>query len=171
MDKMNVVTFRSTNHILGALVRTAQATTPVTVDQVAASGVLIRDSKNLRLQTLIDASLVQVAEIDYDTRVFYRPQLFAVNGGHAEQQTDSNTLTAALNGVTVTVTLPAAAPGATEVFVHVSGGVLTEPIVRAVQIATTATVGVAGLVLGSGTYKIAIFAPGYLTVIMSDAVP
>ena len=58
-------------------------------------------------------------------------------------------VTAALDGGTVDVTLPAATPSDIEVFVHITGGALTEPAVRAVPVLRTASTGSAGLVLGS----------------------
>lgn len=172
MDKMNVVTFRSTGHVLGAAVRASQPDKPMTVDDVAASGILLRDSANLRLQALIAAGQLQVVQVDYDTRVFYRPQLFSVIGGRAEQQ-ELNTAAnpAALTGALVSVTLPAATTGAIEAFVHVSGGALNESIVRAVPIASGASSGSAPLTLGSGVYTVVVLVPGYATSVVSDTLP
>jgi uncharacterized protein YegL len=93
MDKMNVVTFKATNHVLGAVVRSAQADKPLTVTDVAANGIAVRDSTNAGLHALIDATQLQVAVVDYDTRVFYRPQLFVVDDGRIEQQ-DEDVVTA-----------------------------------------------------------------------------
>ena len=82
MDKMNVVTFKSTNHVLGAVVRTAQADKPITVTDVAANGIAVRDSYQRQVIALvIDAAQLQIVVVDYDTRVFYRPQLFVVDDG------------------------------------------------------------------------------------------
>lgn len=170
MDKMHVVTFRSTAHVLGAVTRTAQAGAAIAVDHIATSGILVRDSANDDIQVLIDKGQLQVVEVDYDTRVFYRPQLFAVIGARAEQQ-DTGVITVAIDGTDVTVTLPAAVAGATEVFVHVSGGALTEPLVRAVEIADGDLDGSAGLILGSGDYNIVVFAPGYATLITTETLP
>lgn len=172
MDKMNVVTFRSTGHVLGAAVRASQPDLPMTVDDVAASGLLLRDSANLGLKTLVGASLLQVVQVDYDTRVFYRPQLFSVVGGRAEQQAINTAANpAALTGAQVSVTLPAATTGAIEALVHVSGGALTEPIVRAVPLASGASSGSAPLTLGSGTYTIVVLVPGYAAAVVSDTLP
>jgi len=171
MDKMNVVTFRATSHVLGAVVRASQPDAPMTVDHVAATGIRVRDGANLHLQALIDPGQLQVVQVDYDTRVFYRPQLFSVVGGRAEQQT-VGAVTASLGaGAAVTVTLPVATTGAIEAFVHVSGGALTESIVRAVPIANGATNGNAGLILGAGVYTLVVLVPGYATVILADTLP
>lgn len=169
MDKMNVVTFKSTNHVLGAVVRSAQADKPMTVTDVAANGIALRDSTNAGLHALIDAAQLQVAVVDYDTRVFYRPQLFAVDDGRVEQQ-DEAVVTAALDGVTVDVALPNPTPSDIDVFVHITGGGLTEPAVRAVPVLRTTSTGSAGLVLAQGDYTVVVFAPGYVTAIDLETV-
>jgi len=170
MDKMNVVTFRATSHVLGAAVRASQPDAAMSVAHVAASGILLRDSANQGLQALIDDGQLQVVQVDYDTRVFYRPQLFAVVGGRAEQQ-DVNAVGASLSGTLVTVNRPPALTDAVEAFVHVSGGALTESIVRAVPIADGSSSGNAGLILGSGDYTIVVFVPGCAVGIVTDTLP
>ena len=170
MDKMNVVTFKSTNHVLGAVVRTAQADKPITVTDVAANGIAVRDSTNAGLRSLIDAAQLQVVVVDYDTRVFYRPQMFVVDDGRVEQQ-DEGVVTATLDGVTVDVALPNNTLSDIEVFVHITGGGLTEPAVRAVPVLRNTSNGSAGLVLGHGDYTVVVFAPGYITAIDLGTVP
>lgn len=172
MNKMNVVAFKSTNHVLGAATRSTQPDKALTVDDVVAHGIVVRDSTNAGLQALIDKDQLKIALVDYDTRLIYRPQLFAVTDDlRVEQQDQAAALSVALNGSTVTVTLPLATPSDIQVFVHVTGGALSEPAVRAVPILKTTTVGVAGLVLGSGDYTVVILAPGYTTRIVKEAVP
>jgi hypothetical protein len=172
MDKMNVVTFRATSHVLGAAVRASQPDKPLTIADVAASGILVRRPDEPDVQALIDSSQLHVAQVDYDSRVFHRPQLFAVVGGRAEQQTlGAVAVTAALSGTQVTVTLPAVTTGAIEAFVHVSGGALTESLVRAVPIANGASNGSAALILGSGDYTIVVLVPGYATALVTDTLP
>lgn len=172
MNKMNVVAFKATSHVLGAATRSTQSDKEVTVDDVAARGIVIRDSGNAGLRSLIDKSQLKIALVDYDTRVIYRPQLFAVTEDlRVEQQDEAAGLAVALNNGTVKVTLPVKTPSDIEVFVHVTGGALTEPVVRAVAIARDATAGSAGLVLGSGDYTVVILAPGYTTRIVTETVP
>jgi hypothetical protein len=173
MNKMNVVAFKSTNHVLGAATRSTQPDRTLTVDDVVAHGILVRDSTDAGLQALIDKDQLKIALVDYDTRLIYRPQLFAVTDDlRVEQQIEAPaTLTVALNGSTVTVTLPSPTTSDIQVFVHVTGGALSEPAVRAVPILKPTAVGVAGLVLGSGHYTVVILAPGYTTMIVTEAVP
>ena len=137
------------------------------MDDVAANGIVVRDSTNAGLRALIDKAQLKVALVDYDTRVFYRPQLFARDGWTCGRTAGSRPpwLTAALDGITVDVTLPANTPSDIEVFVHITGGALTEPVVRAVPVARNTNDGSVGLVLGRGDYTVVIFAPGYVTAI------
>lgn len=175
MDKMNLITFKSTNHVLGAAVRSTQPDKPFVVDDLAANGIVVRDSYNARLNALVDATQLQIAVVDYDTRVFYRPQQFVVTDGRAEQQTElvaaEVAVLATLDGTNVTVKLPAVTPSDIEVFVHITGGALQEPVVRAVPIAKTFDTDSSGLVLGHGDYTMIIFAPTYVTVVKTGSVP
>jgi hypothetical protein len=170
MDKMNVITFRSTSHVLGAVVRTSQADKPITIDDVAANGIVVRGGDASSLRALVDASQLQVAVVDYDTRLFYRPLLFAIDDGRAEQQ-DESPVTVTLDGTTVTVELDDPTPSDIEVYVHVTGGALTEPAVRAVPVLKTTDTGSVGLVLGNGDYTVLAFAPDYATTIDEQSVP
>ena len=172
MTKMNVVTFKSTNHVLAAATRNTQPDKAMTVDDVAANGIVVRDSANAGLRALIDKDQLKIALVDYDTRLLYRPQLFAVTDDlRVEQQTEATALSVALNGSTVVVTLPAMTLSDIQVFVHVTGGALAEPTVRAVPIARNTTVGSVGLVLGAGSYTVMILAPGYTAKVVAEAVP
>lgn len=172
MNKMNVVAFKSTSHVLGAATRNAQADKAMTLDDVAANGIVVRDSANVGLHVLIGKEQLKMALVDYDTRLVYRPQLFAVTEDlRVEQQNDAAVPTVALDGITVSVTLPALTLSDIQVFVHVTGGALTEPAVRAVPIVHNTTVGNAGLVLGAANYTVVILAPGYATRIVAEAVP
>ncbi|VTU20014.1 hypothetical protein H4CHR_00500 [Variovorax sp. PBS-H4] len=172
MNKMNVVAFKSTSHVLGAATRNAQPDKPMTLDDLAANGIVVRDTANAGLQVLIGKEQLKMALVDYDTRLFYRPQLFAVTEDlQVEQQNEAALPAVALNGSTVSVTLPALTLSDIQVFVHVTGGALTEPAVRAVPIAHNTTVGSAGLVLGAANYTVVILAPGYATRIVAEAVP
>lgn len=173
MNKMNVVAFKSTNHVLGAATRSTQPDKALTVEEVAAHGIVLRGGVNAELQALIDKDHLTVALVDYDTRLVYRPHLFAVTDDmRVEQQDDAAGVSVALDGTKVTVTLPPPAPtGPVQAFVHVTGGALAEPAVRAVTIVPPATAGTAGLVLAAGNYTVVILAPGYTTRIVAEPVP
>jgi hypothetical protein len=172
MTKMNVVAFKSTSHVLGAATRMTQPDKALTVDDVVAHGIVVRDSTNKGLRALIDKDQLKIALVDYDTRLVYRPQLFALTDDlRVEQQDDIGVLTVVLDGSTVKITLGVATPSDIQVFVHITGGALAEPAVRAVPILRATTTGTVGLVLGSGDYTVVILAPGYTTRIVTVTVP
>jgi hypothetical protein len=157
MNKMQVVTYAATSHVLGAL--RSNAGSALTIDDVAAHGLLIRDSDGAGVQTRFDIEKLQLVEMDYDTRVFYHPQSFIVVEGRAEQR--EKPASAVLNGTKVTVTLPSSTPGVILASVHVSGDPLTEPAVCAVTIPKNETSASAELTLATGQYQVALFVPGY----------
>lgn len=172
MSKMNVVAFKSTGHVLGTVTRSTQAGVALAVEHVAAGGMLLRDSDNARLQALIGRDHLKLVLADYDSRVLYRPQLFAVSDdSQVVQQGDAAALTVVMDGAAVTVNLPAVTPSDIEVFVHVSGGALAEAAVVPVRIAKTTSSASASLVLGVGSYTVALFAPGYATRLLLETVP
>lgn len=174
MDIMYVVNFASTGHILGAVTRTAQPDTPPTIEQIAGSGVDVRYVHGEPLQTNISARELAITQVAFDSRVIYTPHLFALDGARVEQQdfAAAGPPIVSLTGELVTITLPSNVLSDTQVFVHVSGGALSEPLVRSETIlANQATVANKPLRLGSGVYDVVIFAPGYGTVLQSESVP
>ncbi|NHZ89624.1 hypothetical protein F2P45_11455 [Massilia sp. CCM 8733] len=172
MNKMNVVAFQATSHVLGAATRSTQPDQALTVEDVVANGIVVRDTQNAGLQALIDKSHLMIALVDYDTRLLYRPQLFALTDDlRAEQQSDGAALAVVLDGISITVTLPLTTPSDIEVFVHLTGGALAEPALRAVPIPKASAVGMVSLVLGAGSYTVVILAPGYTPRIVTEPVP
>lgn len=177
MDKMNAITFSRTGHLLGCATLASQPDSAATTAQVAEGGFRLRgiDDHSL-VQLTIPASAITLALVDYDTRVIYRPHLFAMAEGKPEQQLldAPPALDIDLDGSNITATLPNNVSDSVEVWCQISGGALAEPIIRAVRIpgdvAPTNT-GTEALELAAGSYRIAMFAPGYNLVVFSDTVP
>lgn len=172
MNKMNVIAFKSTSHVLGAATRNSLPDKEITVDDVAANGIVVRAPGQPALHALIDKNQLKVALVDYDTRAIYRPQLFAVTEDlRVEQQDETvNAVSTSLDGIIVKVTLLANTLSDIQVYVYITGGGLSEPLVRAVPIARNTKVGSSGLVLGVGDYTVVTFAPGFTTVITEVSV-
>ena len=174
MENMNVINFASTGHILGVVTRTAQEGAPPMVEQVAPSGVSLRNIRGDNFRATIGAKQLAVTQVEYDSRVLYSPHLFALDGGLAEQQLSfvpPAGPSATLDGVNLVITLPNAVVSDTEIFVHISGTILNEPIVRSETMLDGSTsTGNRPLQLSSGDYMIAIFVPGYATVLIPESV-
>lgn len=168
MKKMNVVAFRPTGHVLGAATRATQADKPLTVDEVAAHGIAVRDGTGLR--ALIGKEHLTVALVNYDTSLIYRPQLYGLTEDlRAEPQNRTVVPTLVMTRTSATVTLPPP-PGPTEVFLHVTGGALAQPLLCAVTVPAGSPSAAVGVVLDGGVYTVVVLAPGYATLIMEKTV-
>ena len=174
MKKMNVITFKKTGHVLAAVTRATQPETEATVAQVAAGGIRMRKANGDKGAMIIPDRELRVELVDFKTEVLHRPQLFALEDGQPEQKTGTTGLAVALNGTQITVTLPVAVNTLTNVWCQISGGALTEPIVRSVTIPGTATVPLTTatetLTLSNGAYLVALFAPGYVVAVIEESV-
>ena len=172
---MNLVTFKKTGHVLAAVTRISQPDKAPTVEEIAQGGFRMRKSNGDRSLLVIPETEISVKQVDYSTEVLHRPQLFAVEDDLPVQKTGSTGLTVVLNGSTIQVTLPANVSSSTNVWCQISGGALTEPIVRSVTIQGTVAAptktGTESLVLGSGAYLVALFAPGYGVAVIEQNVP
>lgn len=177
MEKMNAILFRHTGHLLGCATLASQPERAATTEQVAVDGFRLRGvDDNSRLQLTVPVAEISLALVDFDTRVIYRPHLFAMAEGKLEQQqlNAPPALGMDLDGSNITATLPSNVSDSVEVWCQISGGALTEPIIRAVRIpgdvAPTNT-GTEALELAAGDYRVAMFAPGYNLVVFSESVP
>jgi hypothetical protein len=176
MEKMTAIIFAKTGHLLGVVTRASQPDVGATVAQIAAGGFRLRGSDDNSSITLdIPESAISVALVDYDTRILYRPHLFAMEDGKPEQKTEDASLAITLDGSQITATLPDAVSDAVNVWCQISGGGLTEPIIRSVTIpgsvATPIDTGTEALVLAAGEYRVAMFAPDYALAVFTQTFP
>ncbi len=174
MKKMNVITFKKTGHVLAAVTRATQPETAVKVPEVAAGGIRLRKANGEKTALTIPESELGVELVDYKTEVLHRPQRFALEDNKPEEKAANTGIAVALNGTQITVTLPAAVSNVTNVWCQISGGALTEPIVRSVTIPGTTAIPLTNatetLTLGNGNYLVAVFAPGYGVAVIEEAV-
>ena len=177
MEKMDVLTFTKTDHILAVITRASQADKVSTVEDVAVSGFKLRDSGGDNIFISIPVDELSVKQVDFDTRVLYQPHSFALEDGKPEQKSDSSVvgLTIGLTGTHITATLPVFVSEPTDVWSLISGGNLTEQIVRKVTIPGTVAVPdnshTEELTLGQGEYRVAMYAPGYAVKVFLVQVP
>jgi len=177
MEKMNVITFKETGHLLGVVTRAGQPEKAATVEEIAAGGFRLRDRQNGEITLQIPEEELGVSWVDYDTRILYRPHLFIMDAGKPEQKTENGppNLSIALSGALITATLPANVSESVEIWCQIVGNNLSEPIVRSVTIPGTVSAptntGSEALILGAGDYKVAMFAPDYALVVFMETVP
>lgn len=181
---MNAITFAKTGHVLGVVTRASQPDKAATSDEIAAGGFKLRGSEGNDIVVDIPENEIGVALVDYDTRALYQPHLFMEENGVIEMKNQGNypnnpdgklvNISVVLSGSHVTVAIPAEVYDPTEVFCHISGDILSEPIFRSVTIPGTptsgATLGTEPLVLRKGSYKVAMFTPGYALAVFITAV-
>lgn len=185
MDNMFVVNFASTGHVLGAVTLSTQPDSPPTVEQVASNGIALRNVHGLDEKLTVPPSEIAITEVEFKRDALYTPGLYVLEENPSgklprlEQRyyydssspPDADPPVVALDGSQITVTLPINAASLITVFVQISGDNLSEPIVRNEDIADGSnTTGPQPLVLKSGDYTVAIFVPGYATVLQSESV-
>jgi hypothetical protein len=170
MSKMNVLSFAKTGHILGVVTRNSQQDKAMTVQEAAGSGLYVLASGAAKLTSVIATDALTISQIDYDTRVIYRPCLFRIAGSDIEQQ-GVGLPSVTLNGVNLTLTLPAAVTGDTEVWAYITAAGLDAAISRSVKILDGTTSASEALQLAAGTYTVLILAPGYAARIVNENVP
>jgi len=172
MDKMNVITFSETGHVLGVVTRASQPETAVTVSEViAASGFRLRDTQGDNIIVEIPKDEIGVALVDYNHQVIYQPHLYALVDGQPLPIPTASSVTIALDGINITATLPIAVDVDTKISYQVSGGDLSEPIYSSITIEATLLIHMEPLPLSIGDYNVAIFAPGYALAVFTEPVP
>ena len=185
MKKMNAITFARTGHVLGVVTRAGLPDKPAAPADVASSGFRLRGSEGNDIVVDLPSDEIGVALVDYDTRALYQPYLFVEENGGIELKGAGNypnnpagkavDLTVELSGAQVTVKIPNAVSTPTEVWCHISGDILSESVLRPVTIPGTSTsskkTGSEPLELRSGSYKVAMFAPGYALAVFTAVVP
>jgi len=170
MNKMNVISFARTGHILGAVTRNSQAEKLMTVQEAAGQGLYLRAPGAAALSIVVGEDVLAVSQVNQDTRVLYQPTLFLVSGSDIEQQ-NAGLPTVALDGVDISLTVPVAVLDDTAVWAYISGPGLNTPVSRTVTILQGATNASEALILATGSYTVLILAPGYVARIVVENVP
>lgn len=178
MDEMYVLNFSTTGHVLGAVTRNTQSNDLPTVEEIAPQGIQLHHVHGLEERITVPARELAVTRADYDRDVLFLPHLYVLEQSGGRPRLEQRAYDAgapplvALDGANLTITLPAMVTSLTEVVVQISGDNLAEPVVRSESIEENQTsTGAKPLVLQSGVYTVAIFAPGYATVLQSESVP
>lgn len=172
MDKMSLIVFAKTGHVLGAFTRTAAPEAALEPAEVAGEGVWIRDvASGSRLLT-VEPQHLKVETVDRRDAVLLAHRRFIlVEGVTQEPPTMANVNSVTLSGTQLTITLGASPPEDVEAWVQVEGGPTGERAVVPVPILHTQNAVNATLSLSPGDYAILALVPGFRTFIGSDTVP
>ena len=178
MEKMYVVNFASTRHVLGALTLNSKPDSPPAIEDVAADGITLRRVHGVDAKLTVPPSELAITEVEYKRDALYTPYLYTLEESPAsrlprlEQRYYYDATPAAdppvvtLDGSHMIVTLPDNAASLVTVVVQISGDNLSESIVRSEDIDKNSnTTGAKPMVLKRGDYTVAIFVPGYAAVL------
>ena len=173
MDKMSLIVFVKTGHVLGAFTRAAAPEAALEPAEVAGEGIWVRDVTTGERLLTVEPQYLAVETTDRrDTVLLAHRRFVLVDGLPQEQGTSLTGLT--LSATTLTLTLPANASEDLEAWVQVEGGPTGDRIVTKVEIPSgqgNTPVITQQLTLAPGDYAILALVPGFLTWISRDTVP
>lgn len=174
-QKMNVLKFKETGHILGAVSINSQKDKQLTVEDIAYQGLALRSPETFKSQLTVASDLLSVSLTNFNESIFYRPMFFSFKDTRPEQQiewSDTDIANAlSLDGNEIAVTLPANTVDDIDVWVQVSGELKLTPDVVKVSIAQNTKNGTAELNLRAGDYVALVMAPGYSSILVEASVP
>jgi hypothetical protein len=160
---MDLVVFGATGHVLAAAARQQTNGAPDISDFVG-DGLWLRDPETGHTRMVVSPDLLSVASVDRRDDVLLTARFFAVVDGLPEQLAELGATPVQLDGATVQVTIPSAAPEDLDVWILIDGTPGPTPVMKKVQIEEGQTSSDAeDLALQSGEYTVLVLAPGYRT--------
>jgi hypothetical protein len=133
MDKMGLIVFAETGHVLGAFTRQGDPEGALDAEAVVGEGVWIRDEETGGRLLTVEARHLKVEVVDRSDRVLLDWQRYVVEKGVPDEP-GQQIPSATLDGTDLTLTLPANATEEVEAWVQVEGGPTNERIVQKVEI-------------------------------------
>lgn len=170
MEKMALVVFAETGHVLGALTRTADPEGALTPEDVVGDAFLIRDPDTGDRLLNVSARHLGVEIVDRDRQVLLLPRPFVLVDGLPDEPPEIAAGAVTHDGTQVTVTLSAAVTEDIEAWLQFEA-VGEEPALRKVGIPAGSAVGQENLTLTPGDYTVLLLAPGYRTFVDQVVVP
>ncbi|MCP4898066.1 MAG: hypothetical protein GY906_13930 [bacterium] len=171
MEKMAVVVFAETGHVLGALTRTADPEGALEPADIVGDALLIRDPDTGDRLLNVPARHLGVEIVDRVQQVLLAPRPFVLVDGLPDEPSEitGGASPVAHDGTKLTVTLVPLPPEDIEVWVQLEAP-REEPVLRRVAIPATGTSS-ENFTLTPGGYAVLLLAPGYQTFIGHVAVP
>jgi len=167
---MDLIVFLQTGHVLAGAVRNQTGgAAPAASDLAGSDGLWLRNPSTGARQLVVGSDLLTLASAPLREDVLVTARHFQVVDGLPEAKPELTGAGVALNGTTVTVTLPAAATANLESWVVVDTP--TGAVVQKVEIASAAVNGVENLALPNGSYQVLVLVPGYRLRVVQEAVP
>jgi hypothetical protein len=164
-DKMSLILFDKTSHVLGAFTRAVDSGGDSTPQDVAGDGLILRDASSGAEMAHVPPQLLKVMSIDRRDDVILRFRNYVVDDGVAQEKGAITTAAPlAYAAGTLTLKIQNAAPKDLEAWVQLEDGV-SQPIVLKVDIVETDTDGTAPVTLSPGDYNALVLVPGYASLL------
>ena len=172
-DQMDLLVAGPDKHVLAAALRhnNASGATPLTPADLVGEGLRLRDFSNGDIVIWVPPEQLDLVAVDRRDDILLTPRQFMLIENLPEQCATPVAGLIALDGISITTTLPVPAPtpGGASVWVFIEGA--TQPIVQKVNVAGGQTVGSEPLQLPSGDYRVLALAAGLCAALSVQTVP
>lgn len=160
-DKMTLLFVKHTGHILAAVTRSADPTGTLSAEDLARGGLLVRGFSS-DTQFEVPPRELDVLTVDLDSALLLQPRAFFVDENQkVPVPVSSGTVNSVLLSATQVTVQPLASspvPEDTKVWVQITGGDLTQPLIAAGTVPTGGTSVALPLVpLHAGHYDVLTF--------------
>lgn len=169
-SKMDLIIAGPARHVLAAGVRQDVSGPQPDAAALVGDGLMMRDAVSGVTLLTVSAEHLSVQAVDLRDDVLMMAREFLLLDNLPEKGAAAAAVPVALNGSTIVVNIPAAAPqGGANVWVYISGA--AQPIVQQLQVPEATTTKSEPLALASGTYWALVLAPGCKAEIVKATIP
>ncbi|WP_419694226.1 hypothetical protein ACN2CC_26470 [Mesorhizobium muleiense] len=169
-SKMDLIMAGAAGHILAAGVRQDMAGPQPGAAALVGDALMMRDPVSGNTLLNVASAHLSVQAVDLRDDVLMTARDFILVDSLPEKGADPHATPVQLDGATITVNLPSAAPeGGATVWVYVEGA--PQPIIHQVEVLETSTSANEPLVLPSGDYCALVLAPGCRAAIVETSIP
>jgi hypothetical protein len=172
-DKMTLLFIKQTGHILAAVTRGADPTGEISAEDLARGGLLVRGF-NGDTQFEVPSRELDVLTVDLEPALLLQPRAFVVD---ENQKVPVPVSGGTVNAVDLSVTQVTVTPSEgqvpedTKVWVQITGGDLTQPLIATGTVPTDGTAVALPLIpLNAGHYKVLTFVATLPPHVLPDAV-
>lgn len=173
MEKMGLIVFAKTGHVLGAFTRQGDPEGALDPEAVAGGGLRVRNQETGAGFLTVEPRHLTVEIVDRFDRVLLDWQRYVVED-KVPDDTGKDVTSVTLDGTEVEVELPADATEDLEAWVQVEGGPTNERIVQKVMIPSgtgSSSPATDPLPLSAGEYLVLVLVPGHRAEITRITVP
>lgn len=168
-DKMDLIVAGPDRHILAVALRHNKAGADPAVADMVGDGLRLRDPVTGETIVAVPAEELSLAQADLREDVLLTALNFALVDNLPEDGAPPHASPIQLDGATITVNLPAAAPNGAKVWAFIEGG--PQPIVHRLEIASGGSTSSEALQLPNGSYRALVLATGVRAALVTEAVP